>query len=203
MIAQRGLKAAALQQQHIPPATHPLHSACSTRQCSQTVTGAALGAQRREVRLEEGPQLSANAAPISFHELGLSPFFSFEEKAIKNYLMIVPSSSLFISTARTLTTMSEGMKDDLNYQQKGCSESKGNLHIWNIWLSKFLTPPWLFLPSAAAAGAQSSTISRPAVLLSCRSPPHHLNYTSVSHHHSRPNTINSYFPVSLPVVSLP
>lgn len=130
--------------------TAATHSSCHTpsAQCLQheavqpgRVTGAALGAQRREVRLEEGPQLSANAAPISFHELGLSPFFSFfpfEEKAIKNYLLIVPSSSSFISTARTLTTMSEGMKDDLNYQQKGCSESKGNLHTETYDCPSFL-----------------------------------------------------------------
>lgn len=32
VIAWRGLKAAALQQQHIPLATHPLNSACSSRQ---------------------------------------------------------------------------------------------------------------------------------------------------------------------------
>lgn len=85
MIAWRGLKAAALQQQHIPAATHPLHSACSTGQPGR-VTGAALGAQRRALRLGEGPQLSANAAATSFYKLGLSPFFSFflfEEKAIK------------------------------------------------------------------------------------------------------------------------
>lgn len=85
------------------------------------------------------------------------------------------------------------MKNDLDYQQKGSSEAKGNSLTEKCDLFRFLTTPWLFLPSAAAGGAQSSTITRSAVLWSCRylPPHHHLKPALLSHLHSRLNTTNS------------
>lgn len=40
--------------------------------------------------------------------------------------------------------MSKGMKDHLNYQQKGCSESKGNLHTETYNCPNFLQHPGYF-----------------------------------------------------------
>lgn len=155
------------------------------------------------MRLEEGPQfrvlrlLLAEMPPTSFCEHGLTSFFSCfpcEEKTIKMTFRYWPSDSPFISAVRTLTITSKGMTNDLDYQQKGSSEAKGNSLTEKCDLSRFLTTPWLFLPSSAAGGAWSSTITRSAVLWSCRYlplPPPHLKPALLSHLHSRPNTTNS------------
>lgn len=76
-----GLKAAALQQQRIPLAMHPLHSGAGENYCSFT------GCLKKITEAGGRSMIhNANAALPSFCEHRLTPFFSFfpfEEKTIQ------------------------------------------------------------------------------------------------------------------------
>lgn len=143
-------------------ATHPLHSACHTEAAQPgRIAGISLGAWRREVRLEEGLQLRvvalllAEMPPTTFCENRLTPSFSFspcEEKTIKMTFQYWPSGAPFISTVRTLSDHHEQREEKWSRFPARQLRSHRKLAHRKIWLSRFLTTCWLFLPSSAAGG---------------------------------------------------